>query len=851
MSNPPNPLAKFRTYSYHHVMAVCDSTKTALDLSVSPTFSDVFTSRNSVDRLKVLETGAGNGGENGTSGKYIILIDGFADARFVIQEVKWATVLAPDPESGSPTTVETDGEMTILEPQGVRFMNELSKASTSLGSDPTGLIFVLKTFFIGHTDTGETEVITNIRPLFFILIDIQAEFSETGAQYKVAFVGMCNGAAKLPYVNEIASQIDIGNTGSDGKVVATLGQVFEDLLPSMVWQLYEREFSEVQKLYQKLNISGSAQSSYRPVRYKFVLDDYYKTYTFGTNTKLTKHTDINDPILSFSENTTFESIIEGIMLSSAEVAKDADNPTVKTLFKITSAIESTPDEYIVVFYVNKYEQRTPTIDQKINDSISGDKPFEPPVGTSIEFDYVFTGKNIDIKQFDIKMEMGLAFFQLISTTSNLPNQSDTQTQKDQSKGKGPGGADNTKANAEASTSARTKTPLFLGGQNRNALIRNSKNAASTMNFKSMLSRWAAIENIQVKMVIAGNPQLLDEMSVGPADLVARKTEEPKEGQTINPSWMTIPTFVRINIMMPTDNQDEDYAEKFWFDGYYQMLFINNIFDGGLFTQELELFSIPYGDLTDALSDDSQAGSSSSSSRAKEAGTSAAAIGSSPQDIRAAAAKFIAEVEGIPASGKAYWDPSNQREKVAVGYGHQITATELAQGYIETSAGQIIVKGNRGIDTTFTGLQATKLLEKDIPKYESRAINSLENAEGKAYQGQWDKLAPNQKVALISYTYNKGNIDGLINNGIGRDIKAGDTPGAANIIRTGATTAGGQTVQGLVVRREKEARLFESTPIPASQADASTSSQVASVPPPQDSGASAPGMTGAESLRRVT
>lgn len=840
MSRPANPLSKYRTYSYHQVMAVCDSTQTALELSESPTFTDVFTSRNSVDRLKVLETAK--------KGKYIILIDGFADAQFVIQNIKWATVLAPDPASGgAPSTVETDGEMSILEPQGVRFMNVLSQACTSLATDPTGLIFVLKTFFIGHTDTGETEVITNIRPLYFIIIDIQAEFNETGAIYTVAFVGMCNGGAKLSYVNEIASQVDISNTTADGKVVATLGEVFDKLLPSMVYDLYEREFEEVQLLYQKLDIKATAKYNYRPVRYKFVLDPGYASYTFGTNTKLTKQSDLNDVVLSFSENTTFESIIEGIMLSSAEVAKDADDPKEKTLFKITSAIESTPEEYVVVYYINKYKQPTPTIEQKINDSISGGARFVPPEGTLIEFDYVFTGKNIDIKQFDIKMEMGLAFFQLISTTSNIPSQSEGVSWMPQGTGKGAGGADNTKANAERTTSTRTKTPLFLGGQTRDAINRNRKNAVSTLNFKSMLARWAAIENIQAKMVIAGNPQLLDEMSVGPADLSSRKTEDPKADQTINPSWMTIPTFVRVNIMMPTVDQKDDYAEAFWFDGYYQLLFVNNIFDEGMFTQELEMFSIPYGDLSDATSDDTRTGSTSSSSRSRGRGTSATAIGNSQQDIRAAAAKFIAEVEGIPANGRAYWDPANQRETVSVGYGHQITATELSQGYIDTSAGRIEVKGNRGIDTTFNALQATKLLEQDIPKYEATAIRNMESKS----PGTWDKLAPNQKVALISYTYNRGNISGLINNGLANEIEAGNTTSAANIIRSGATTAGGQTVQGLVVRREKEANLFASTPIPATEADASTSSQVAAVPAAQDSNVEAPGMTVAQSLQRVT
>ena len=835
MSNPPNPLAKFRTYSYHQVMAVCDSTQTALELSESPTFSDLFVSRDSVNRLEVHETV--------NKGKYIVLIDGFADAQFVIQSIKWATVLAPDPGTSSAATIETDGEMVILEPQGVRFMNELAKGCTSLASDPTGLIFVLKTFFIGHTDEGETEVITNIRPLFFIIIDIQAEFSESGATYTVAFVGMCNGGGKLSYVNDIASAIDISNTTSDNKVVRTLGEMFDIVLPDAVSRLYVKEMTRVQQLYQELGISGTAQFNYRQVKYEFDLDEQYKGYTFGTNVNLNKHNDDGDPVLSFSENTTFESIIEGIMMSSAEVAKEADDPKEKYLFKITSAVDSTPEEYKVVYHVHRYKQSTPTIDSAM---AAGEK-FVPPPGTSIEFDYIFSGKNIDIKQFDIKMEMGLAFFQIISTTANLPNQAGSTSAKTQGVGKGSGGPDNAKANPEGSTVARTKTPLFLGGQTRDALNRNRKNAVSSLNFKSMLARWAAIENIQAKMTIMGNPQLLDEMSVSPADLATRQTEDPKADQTINPSWMRVPTYARVNIMMPTTESDTDYAESFWFDGYYQLFFINNIFEDGAFTQELEMFSIPYGDLTDAVSDDTRVSGTTTSTRSRGRGAPAGAIGNSSQDIYAAAAAFIAGIEGIPANGKAYWDPPNQRVKVAVGYGHQITATELSQGFIETSGGNIIVKGNRGIDTTFNGVQATKLLERDIPKYEATAIRNMESSS----PGTWDKLASNQKVALISYTYNRGNITGLIGNGLSMEIDAGNTASAANIIRQGATTANGQTLQGLVVRRDKEADMFESSPIPANAGDAPPTEQYASVPPAQDENVAAPGLTPTQMLDRVT
>lgn len=592
MSNPHNILAKFRTYSYHHILAVADCTGTALELSESPVLSDAFMTRSPNDRLVVHQTKSG--------GNYIILIDGLADARFVIQSVNWATVMAPEPGAAVSSTIETDGEMRIVEAQGVRLLNVLAQASNLLSSDPTGLIFVLKTIFVGHTDDGGTEVITNIRPLYFIIIDIQGEFTEAGAEYKIGFVGMCNGAAKLPYVNEIASQVDITNR-YQGNVVTSLQDVFEKVLQERIASLYDLEVSRLQVLYQQLGITGSVEYSYRRVKYKFELDDQYKSYTFGTNEKLVRQNDKDDPILSFSENTTFENIIQGIMMSSKEVVEEASREKEKYLFKITSSIESTQEEYVVTYFIHRYKQDTPTVDAAV---ASGEK-FEPPPGSYITFDYIFTGKNVDIINFDIKMEMGLAFFQILGTTSNIPSQGEYVSAPEASVAKGAGGAENAKANPSKNVAVRRKTPLFLGGQNRNAIIRNKKLAVSTINFQSMMSRWAGIENIQAKMTIAGNPQLLDEMSVSPKELRAGGTETPKEGETIQPSWMKAPQYVKVNIMMPGEGGTEDYAETFWFDGYYQLFFVNNSFNNGLFTQELEMFSIPYGDPSDKASDENK------------------------------------------------------------------------------------------------------------------------------------------------------------------------------------------------------------------------------------------------------
>lgn len=625
MSVPENKLASFRSYSYHHVLAVCDSTNTALELSNSSVFNDIFLSDAPTDTLEVFTT-------KQLAGRYIILIDGFVDARFVIQSAKWATVLAPDDDiTGMSTTVETDGEMEILEPRGARFLNVLSSVCRELSSDPIGLVFVLKTFFVGHNHDGTTELISNIRPLFFIAIDIQAKFDETGSEYTLSFVGVCNGASRMPYINEIASQVTITNN-VNGEQVKYLSDIFDSgtdpgqgqvgdadyrapsddykkgALSTIVNQLYEKEKSDLEIVLAQIRREtgtgrpdGSYAFQYRPVEYRFNLDPEYvgEKYIFGSNEQMHNANDLNDPILSFPNNTTFEHIINQVMLSCAEVVKEAEDPEVKYTHKITSAINSTSTTYVVDYYVNRYKTTTPTIDK----AIASGKRFEPDPGTVIEFDYMFTGLNTDIIEFDIKMEMGLAFFHLLSTTANRPRQAESQENITPNLGKGMSGStNNTKLNDERTSSNRRLTPLFLGGQTRDSLMRNKRFPVSTLNYKSMLARHAALENVHTTMLIHGNPQLLDETTILPTDLARRQTEDKKDEETISPTWMKLPSYVKLNIRMPSLEETGDYTESFWYDGYFQMLFINNMFNDGKFTQELEMFSLPFGDAFDVVSD---------------------------------------------------------------------------------------------------------------------------------------------------------------------------------------------------------------------------------------------------------
>ena len=200
MSNPKNPLDYFRSYNYHHILMVCDGTDTAKLISDSPHLTDFIDDNDTKFCPKKVKEGNGN---------YIVLINGMTDTSFTITSAKWSSVLIPNDTNTGETdthyrTMAVDGELEIKEPKGVNFLNILNDCSIKLGVDATGLVFILKTIFIGHTEQGKTEYITTIRPVEFMMYDVISLFDITGAEYVISFVGMANGASRLPRTSSVS-----------------------------------------------------------------------------------------------------------------------------------------------------------------------------------------------------------------------------------------------------------------------------------------------------------------------------------------------------------------------------------------------------------------------------------------------------------------------------------------------------------------------------------------------------------------------------------------------------------------------------------------------------------------------
>ena len=193
------------------------------------------------------------------------------------------------------------------------------------------------------------------------------------------------------------------------------------------------------------------------------------------------------------------------------------------------------------------------------------------------------------------------------------------------------------------------------------------------------------------------------------------------------------------------------------------------------------------------------------------------------------AKYITGKEGF--SSTAYKDTN----RMAIGYGHNITDTEIKAGQIDLGNGEFIkISGEGGKDTTVTREQANKLFSKDIKQYENIVIRAIG-------QEAYNKLSQNQRTAILSYVYNTGKVPA----GFADAIKAvpPNYANAAASIRNGIATASGeknperrkQLEAGLKIRRKKEGDLFDTAGPATSEQRSSSGMMKTSFTPPASGG----------------
>lgn len=563
-----NVLSKYQTYSYHHILMACNSTEVVDELSKSIEFED-FIDRDINDKYRLRKTPVG---------EYIILINGFTDAELAIDDLSWTTIIAPGSQGlKHATSIAVEGELTILEPRSARFMSILQESFDKLQSDPNGVVFVLKTVFTGYPyDSNEEEVVMDVKPFSFVMWDMNANFSEVGSVYNWSIAGVSNGASKMPHHMMITDNVN--SIGFDTNVLEGESGVIKKF-EALVNRRYEQFYGKLGELLK--DQLPPLEERGRKIKYTFDLDEYYSSEKYKVDDIKAQGLDIGEEggtngTMSFPTPCDVETALHQIMTSCSQVQKDSAGEVdgakkTKIIPKILSTLNiHNTGKYEVNFSIVPHEMET----VRSGNAAKYDAELEERKRNELlTYDYIFTGKNTEVLEFNMEMAMGMHFFQTLTTPANL---SSSQNKKSTSSG-----ALNASGSETQGYSFRKNTPIMMAQSVTDVAVIHSTRPKSRLTFNQELARHAAMETLGVKMKVVGNPVLLNEFISLPSETA--KT----------PRYRT-PSLVKLNIRMPKHDwkEGDPYSEPFWYDGYYSLVSIQNKFNAGTFTQELELYSLP-------------------------------------------------------------------------------------------------------------------------------------------------------------------------------------------------------------------------------------------------------------------
>ena len=575
MSNPVNPLSNFRSVNAIHVLIMADSMETA-DAMYDPGFQFERDNTNPEARYDIRSL------PNSPERRFVILFDGRRDTDFSIQEISWETVLVPNHGKNRKdyvSTVETEGNMTIVEPYGVSFLEALVTSTAGLQVDPNSVVFVLKTIFVGHTEEGNVREISDVQPFTLKVIDLKAKMMAAKAEYAIKFMGMTNGTSKLPQISSIGNGLTLKL--KEGETLASALQKLQAEIRNQ-YEIYYR------KILEKADAKDALLQyldRFIKVEYNINVDRAYEDtkYKVGTNIPHDQFVENGKGIfeIKFSNNASVESCIRSVIATCEQIEKDAStdqegNAPKRYLPKILSAVSPARERkrYAVTYRVSKVEQIVQ----------SSAEDFEPAPGDFIEFDYIYTGKNIDVVDMDIKMDMGLSFFYTgLTAKPTATTQAEIESEN----------LEDAEPFSSDFIPFEKKTPLFLGATIIAPELQNRINPISAATFDNMLERQARLESVAATMTIVGNPRMLNDVSTRPSDIDSDTLEPIDAVQgTGTQNFLRTPSVVKVNIKYPK-NKDFTNLQDFWYRGYYTILAIRNEFKNGTFLQTLDMISIPY------------------------------------------------------------------------------------------------------------------------------------------------------------------------------------------------------------------------------------------------------------------
>lgn len=682
-----NPLDEFNTYSVHYIMVACRTTTTAQAFA-SDDDKAMATSLAAIDNTTAL-------GQpivlNNNATDVFLVLDTRRFSQFTVENLKYDVLINGLQKNAGTSNLAVDLSMTILDSVGISFANFMQwLMDKQMKTNYDGLIFMLRTIFVGHKPDGTSETVqSETIPMHLNKMEINLDFAK-GA-YNLEFMPNMNFD-----VNRFGRFLSVSLATTYG---TGAGNTLGGLVRSLEKQLNtasKKYYDDVQDIIKK---TGSSQTLGRPVQYMitlpserwnnfkvdgataggaaetlFALADRQKKAEDKTakasNASSNPSGGLKETFTAVKPSLSIPKVLDMFFKQTPEVAKLGNFQTntnntdgFVTFYKYIVGLTS--DDKMMMVHVDVVEFKVPNIfaqeQPKIkNTSVVSQQENEfyttiedPPKSgiikrvpnNFIEYDYIFTGKNKDILNFDMKIQ---DFQFLLASNIRIGDSAIRDV------------ADSNGATPTPSASAnndllytRQYDPILMPLDTVAALKNFSNYTSTTMTDKEAdanrkqsqqytknLSMFYAGSPITVALTIKGNPLIMHKFNMGKllmhpdspggssagGSMLSTATDDSREKYRKNledeilrtnggklaksgdsfvtqsnldtKSYAISPVFVKLNIKGPNvdfrtnepTTDTSNFATSVLSDNYYVIFKVTNIIQGSNFTQELELYS---------------------------------------------------------------------------------------------------------------------------------------------------------------------------------------------------------------------------------------------------------------------
>lgn len=430
MNNYPNPLDNFRSYNYHFILTVANTTE-ALRKMID------MAGDNGSSYLQAINQASLGGEVNAGGQSAYLLLDTRRFSQFSVENYAMEHRYGTGPLS-NPTVPTSSARMRVVDSTGLNFINFLMDIMRNkLQSTRASAFFMLAIVFTGHNDAIEQQtetVATCFTPM--MLMNMHFEFSNSGSVYDIEL----RETEGNPADGGLRQLIDLGeiqaiSTQGTSNTLGGMIQALEDRLNIRSLQYYQKYTNEA---FAKMS-SEQRESTDRAgklVQYMLTIPEEWKEFKLNTagksqnveqvflarssETKSKDEAKSNDTTSSsipkdrasyhtFSYSTTVPEAINIILASSKEFLELASEDRRKqgTAIVHRTVVSVTSDANTYMIHFDIYPYSVPKVDEndktvKTGDTAKNNKTETGQIKNLLHYNYLFSGRNSDV--LDLKVD---------------------------------------------------------------------------------------------------------------------------------------------------------------------------------------------------------------------------------------------------------------------------------------------------------------------------------------------------------------------------------------------------------------------------------------------------------------